>query len=119
MRSSRSRMPVLVAPVAWPTPPEERFEVDLPEQLNQAQRFLLVAQSVGVRTDRIVRCLAETAVPACSTARMPAGTDLITQVYLIEPEPIQPMERRTSVRSGYRTVNELQALSDEKGIGET
>ncbi len=101
----------------------ERFGTELPEQLNQAHRSLIVAESVDARTDRIVRYLAEMGVPV-NVATVQhfedgAGTELVAQVYLIEPESIQPRARRTSARSGYRTVNELQALADEKGIGET
>ena len=101
----------------------ERFGTELPEQLNQAHRSLIVAESVDARTDRIVRYLAEMGVPV-NVATVQhfedgAGTELVAQVYLIEPESIQPRARRTSARSGYRTVNELQVLADEKGIGET
>ena len=42
----------------------------------------------------------------------------MAQVYLIEPEEVRPRVRGSSARSAYRTVNELQALADEKGIGE-
>ena len=101
----------------------ERFEAELPEQLNQAHRSLIVAESVDAHTDRIVRYLAEMGVPInVATVQHfedAEGTELVAQVYLIEPESTQPRARRTSARSGYRTVNELQALADEKGIGET
>ena len=100
----------------------ERFGTELPEQLNQAHRSLIVAESVDASTDRIVRYLAEMKVPInVATVQHfedANGRELLAQVYLIEPESIQPRARRTSARSGYRTVNELQALADEKGIGE-
>ena len=47
-----------------------------------------------------------------------SGRELLAQVFLIEPESVQPRARRTSARSGYRTVNGLQDLADENGIGE-
>ena len=101
----------------------ERFEAELPEQLNQAHSSLIVAESVDAQTDRIVRYLAEMGVPInVATVQHfedAEGTELVAQVYLIEPESTQRRARRTSARSGYRTVNELQALADEKGIGET
>ena len=100
----------------------ERFGMELPEQLNQAHRSLIVAESVDASTDRIVRYLAEMSVPI-NVATVQhfedgKGTELLAQVYLIEPESIQPRARRMSARSGYRSVNDLQALADEKGIGE-
>ena len=74
-------------------------------------------------TDRIVRYLGEMEVPInVATVRHfedANGRELLAQVYLIEPEEIQPRARRTSARSGYRTVNELQDMAGEKGIGKT
>ena len=101
---------------------QERFGTELPEQLNQAHRSLIVAESVDASTDRIVRYLAEMKVPInVATVQHfedANGRGLLAQVYLIEPDSIQPRARRTSARSGYRTVNELQALAEEKGIRE-
>ncbi len=100
----------------------ERFGTELPEQLNQAHRSLIVAESVDASTDRIVRYLAEMNVPINVATVLhfedANGTEFLAQVYLIEPESIQSRARRTSARFGYRTVNGLQALADERGIGE-
>ena len=43
---------------------------------------------------------------------------MLAQVYLIEPEEVRPKVRGSSARSMYRTVNQLQVLADENGIGE-
>ena len=90
-------------------------------KLNQGHRSLIVAESVDASTDRIVRYLAEIGVPInVATVQHfedANGRELLAQVYLIEPEAVQPRARRTSAKSGYRTVNELQALADGKGIG--
>ena len=100
----------------------ERFGTELPEQLNQAHSSLIVAESVDPGTDRIVRYLAEMGVPInVATVQHfedADGTELVAQVYLVEPESTRPRARGTSARSGYRTVNELQALADGGGIGE-
>ena len=100
----------------------DRFETELPEQLNQTHRCVIVAESVDASTDRIVRYLAEMDVPInVATVQHfedPNGRQLLAQVYLIEPESVQPRARRTSARSLYRTVTELQELADENDIGE-
>lgn len=100
-----------------------KFGAELPEEINQAHRSLIVAESVDASTNRIVRYLAEMGVPInLATVQHfddAEGAELVAQVYLIEPESTQPRARRTSARSGYRTVNELQALADENGIGAT
>lgn len=100
----------------------DRFESELPEQLNQTHRCVIVAESVDASTDRIVRYLAEMEVPinVATVQRFEDtnGRQLLAQVYLIEPESVQPRARRTSARSLYRTVTELQELADENDIGE-
>ena len=100
----------------------ERFETDLPEQLNQGHRALVVADSMDSSTVRIVRYLAGMGVPinvaTVQHFQDGSGRELLAQVYLIEPEEVRPRVRGSSARSAYRTVNELQALADEKGIGE-
>ncbi len=100
----------------------EKFGEDLPGELNQAHRSVIVAESVDASTDRIVRYLVEMGVPInVATVQHfedASGRELLAQVYLIEPEEVQPRARRTSARSGYRTVNGLQDLADESGIGE-
>ena len=100
----------------------ERFETDLPEQLNQGHRALVVADSMDSSTVRIVRYLAGMGVPinvaTVQHFQDGSGRELLAQVYLIEPEEVRPRVRGSSARSAYRTVNELQALADEKGVGE-
>lgn len=100
----------------------ERFEADLPEQLNQGHRSLVVADSMDASTVRIVRYLAGLGVPVnVATVQHfqdEVGKELLAQVYLIEPEEVRPGIRGSSARSAYRTVNGLQALADENGIGE-
>ena len=100
----------------------ERFDADLPEQLNQGHRSLVVADSMDASTGRIVRYLAGLDVPinvaTVQHFRDGGGRELLAQVYLIEPEEVRPRVRGSSARSAYRTVNELQALADESGIGE-
>ena len=100
----------------------EKFGSELPDELNQTHRSVIVAESVDASTDRIVRYLAEMEVPInVATVQHfedANGMELLAQVFLIEPESVQPWARRTSAKSGYRTVNGLQDLADEKGIGE-
>ena len=100
----------------------ERFETELPEQLNQGHRALVVADSMDSSTVRIVRYLAGMGVPinvaTVQHFQDGSGRELLAQVYLIEPEEVRPRVRGSSARSAYRTVNELQTLADENGVGE-
>ena len=73
-------------------------------------------------TVRIVRYLAELGVPinvaTVQHFQDGSGRELLAQVFLIEPEEVRPRVRGSSARSAYRSVNQLQALADENGIGE-
>ena len=72
----------------------EKFGTELPEQINQAHRSLIVAESVDASTDRIVQYLADMKVPInVATVQHfedANGRELLAQVHLIEPESIQP-----------------------------
>lgn len=100
----------------------EKYGSELPDELNQGHRTLIVAESVDASTDRIVGYLAEMGVPINAVTLQhfedADGRELLAQVHLIEPEKVQARARGTSARSGYRTVNGLQDLADENGIGE-
>jgi len=82
----------------------------------------VVADSMDPSTVRIVRYLAGLGVPinvaTVQHFRDSGGRELLAQVYLIEPEEVRPRVRGSSARSMYRTVNQLQVLADENGIGE-
>ena len=100
----------------------ERFETELPEQLNEGHRALVVADVIDSSTVRIVRYLAGMGVPinvaTVQHFQDGSGRELLAQVYLIEPEEVQPRVRGSSARSAYRTVNGLQTLADESGMGD-
>lgn len=100
----------------------EKYGAELPDELNQGHRTLIVAESVDASTDRVVGYLAEMGVPINAVTLQHFeggdGRELLAQVHLIEPEKVQARARGTSARAGYRTVNGLQDLADEKGIGE-
>ncbi len=101
---------------------EERFETKLPDELNLGHRILVVAESIDASTDRIVRYLSDMNVPI-NVATVQHFTDsdgrrLLAQVFLVEPEKAEAKARASSKRRRYRTVNELQELAEENGIGE-
>ena len=101
---------------------KERFDADLPDSLNLGHRSLIVAGSIDAATERIVRYLSEQGVPINVAGvrhfQDASGRELIAQVYLIEPEVAQAKAHSTSSSSVYRTVNGLQSLADENGVGE-
>ena len=100
----------------------ERFEAELPDDLNLGHRSLIVAESIDGGTERIVRYLAALGVPInVATVQHFQDTNgrmFLAQVHLIEPETVQAKARSKSSRPAYLGVNALQEMADEQGIGE-
>ena len=101
---------------------EERFETELPDELNLGHRILVVAESIDAGTERIVRYLSDMNVPInVATVQHFAdgdGRSYLAQVYLIEPVEAEVRARSTSKRRRYKTVNELQEMAEHNGIGD-
>ena len=102
---------------------ETKFGQPLPGALNESHRSLIVAESMDNATERIVRYLSDLGVPINVTTvqhfRGSDGREMLAQVFLVEPEEAQAKSQSTSKRTtGYKTVNQLQALADESGVGD-
>lgn len=101
---------------------QERFEKQLPNELNLGHRSLIVAESMDSSTERIVRYLASMNVPiniaTIQHFKDTAGRSMLAQVYLIEPEEAEAKSQSTSRRARRETVSGLQDLADANGIGE-
>lgn len=100
-----------------------KFGESLPETLNESHSSLIVAASMDAATERIVRYLSDLHVPinvaTVQHFRRNDGREMLAQVFLVEPEEAQVKARATSKRTtGYGTINQLQDLADETGIGE-
>ena len=100
---------------------EEKFEKDLPAELNLRHRSLVVAESMDASTERIVRYLSSINVPinVAMVQHFEDGTgrSMLAQVYLIEPDEAEARSQPTSPRTRYETVSGLQALADRNGLG--
>ncbi len=97
----------------------ERFEKELPDNLNAEHRSLIVAESMDASTERIVRYLSDYGVPInVATVQHYEDRDgrrMLAQVYLMEPESTTGSVSRRSRRN---TLDGLQRMADEHGIGE-
>ena len=99
----------------------DKFDEDLPNELNLDPRILVVAEEIDSSTERIVRYLSEKGVPinvaTVQHFRDKDGREILAQVYLIEPEVAEARSRSASRRRS-TTLTELQTEADENGIGE-
>ena len=98
-----------------------RFDQQLPDTLNLNHRSLIVAEQMDTSTERIVRYLSDLNVPiniaTVQHFKDSNGREMLAQVYLIEPEVAEAKTNSVSKRGGYGTVNGLQKVADDNGIG--
>lgn len=101
---------------------QEQFENPLPHELNVDHRSLIVAESMDSSTERIVRYLSSLNVPI-NVATVQHFKDrgdrsFLAQVYLIQPEEAEAKSRPISRRTSRQTVDGLQEMADDNGIGD-
>ncbi len=99
----------------------QRLGVELPDELNQEHRSLILAEAIDDRTERIVRYLADIDVPinvATVQHFEDDGRRFLARVFLVEPEKDEAKSRRSSRRGPHQTVTGLQAMANENDIGE-
>ena len=101
---------------------QNKFDQELPETLNASHRSLIVAERIDTSTERIIQYLSELNVPinvlTVQQFQDADGKRMLAQVYLVEPEVATQRSRSQSKRTSYKTVNELQTIANENGIGE-
>ncbi len=100
----------------------ERFETPLPDVLNDNHRSLIVAEAMDDSTKRIIRYLSDFKVPI-NVATVQHFTDsdgkqFLAQVYLIEPTEAEAKAQSKSKRTSRNTLEELETMAHENGIGE-
>ena len=100
---------------------KERFGLELPGELNLSHRSLIVAEAMDASTERIVRYLSGMNVPiniaTVQHFKDKDGSELLAQVYLIEPEVAEAKSRSRSKRAS-PSITGLQIMADENGVGE-
>ena len=101
---------------------QNRFEKKLPNELNNRHRSLIIAESMDDSTERIVRYLSRLQVPinvaTIQHFKDNSGRSMLAQVYLLDPQEVEPSYGSTPKRRSPGTVKGLQKLADEKGVGE-
>ena len=100
---------------------QEKFGEELPTDLNQTHRSVVVAERMDESTERIVKYLSDLNVPinvaTVKHFKDSNGREMLAQVYLIEPEVAEEKARAASKNKGV-TLASLQAEADGNGIGE-
>ena len=100
----------------------EQFEGELPDALNQSHRSLIVAAAMDDSTERIVRYLADLAVPinvaTVQHFRANDGKEILAQVYLVDPGEAEVKGRSTSRIRTLPTIGEMETIANERGVSD-
>jgi hypothetical protein len=104
---------------------ENRFRTELPETLNEQHKMLVVASEIDASTERIINYLSDTYGVDINavTFQYMCGQDerqYLARLFLIEPAQVEYSARtRTgSKRRRNLTYQEMEALAEEKGVGD-
>lgn len=95
----------------------KKFGEELPGNLNEKHRSLIVAESMDPATERIVHYLSEMRVPVnVATVQYfkVNGRELLAHVFLVDPEVAEA--RAESKRPGYTTLGDLSAKAKDSGV---
>ncbi len=99
-----------------------KFDVEMPSELNSAHRCLVVAESIDASTERIVRYLAAMRVPlnVATVQHFSDGDNrsILAQVYLVETDEDGAPSRPSPTRRTRPKLNDLQEQAYANGVGE-
>ena len=100
----------------------QRFKEDLPESLNQSHRMLVVAGGIDSSTERIVQYLSASGIGinviTFEHFTDASGAELLSRIFLIEPEEVSTRVGARSKRRPNITYEELEELASENGVEE-
>lgn len=102
-----------------------RFAAELPETINAGHRLLVVGSEIDNSSERIIRYLSGSYGVNINAAtfryfKADGGEEFLGRVFLIEPERVEQQSRSSSSskRRPNLTHAELEALAEERGVGE-
>ena len=103
----------------------KKFGSELPDVLNENHGILIVGSRIDASTERIIKYLSDAhgvSINAVSFQYFQTqnGHELLARVFLIEPDTIeyQARTKSSSKRRRNLTLDELQSMADDKGVGE-
>lgn len=102
----------------------EKFDSELPEVLNESHSILVVGSDIDNATERIIKYLSDTYGVNINAVtfqyfRDDSGGEYVGRAFLIQPSQVEYKTQtiRSSKRKPNLTLEELQALAVERGVG--
>ena len=103
----------------------KRFGEPVPEVLNEQHKMLIVAAEIDSDSERIINYLSDSYGVSINAASFQYfqdadGRELLARVFLIEPSEVEykSKTKSTSKRRPRLSLEELQAIASERGVGE-
>jgi hypothetical protein len=97
-----------------------RFQTDLPDVLNERHRMYVIASSLDPATERIVKYLSESHSVDINVATFAyfktANGEFLGRSLLLDDEQVQVRAETGSKRQPPRTLEELRALAEQRGV---
>ena len=101
---------------------QKKFNQSLPESINEEHRMLVVGSKIDSSSQRIINYLSENykvAINAITFNYFKEGDDeFLARTFLIEPSRVPITPSTSSKRRPNLTYEQLQNISDERGVGE-
>ncbi|MCW3988805.1 MAG: endonuclease NucS [Candidatus Bathyarchaeota archaeon] len=101
---------------------QTKFNQSLPESINEELRMLVVGSKIDSSSQRIINYLSENyrvAINAITFNYFKEGKDeFLARTFLIEPSRVPVTPSTSSKRRPNLTYEQLQEISDERGVGE-
>lgn len=102
-----------------------KFEVEIPDTLNEQHRLLIVGSTIDAATERIIKYLSQHYGVNMNAITFqyftePDGAELLARTFLLEPAQveIQTRSRSASKRRPNATFEELHSWATSNGVGE-
>jgi hypothetical protein len=101
---------------------EAKFNHDMPESINQEHKMLVVGSEIDSATQRIINYLSETFGVGINAITFnyfkDVASEFVARTFLIEPSRAETQSSRLGKRRPNLTEEQLQAIADDKEVGE-
>jgi hypothetical protein len=105
---------------------QEHFGIELPDVLNESHSMIIVGTDIDPSSERIVKYLSDKYGVGINAATFgyyqdAAGPEYVARAFLLEPEQVAHKKRSRggSKRRPHLSLEELQAIASDHGVGES
>ncbi len=102
---------------------QSKFDVELPEVINEHHAMLVVASEIDDSTERIIHYLSETYGVDINAVRFQFfqaqdGRELLVRTFTVAPTEVEENIKRSGTKRTVPTVKEMAEMATKAGVGE-